>query len=238
MKAVVLLSGGMDSSVLLGHLLEEGVECHALSIDYGQRHARELHAAYMVAQHYGVPFVHLDMSLVGQSLFAGAGSSQVGNRVPVPHGHYTAENMKLTIVPNRNMMLLALAGARAASLGALQVAYAAHAGDHAVYPDCRPEFAEAAANALWEGNNPGIQLVRPFINWTKTQICARGAEINVPLQLTWSCYDPQDVRVDLDKTYEIHCGKCGTCVERREAFQDSGVGDPTTYADTPENVGE
>lgn len=236
-KAVVLLSGGMDSAVLLAHMLYEGYECEALAVDYGQRHTRELQAASMVADHYMVGFRVVDMSLVGQQLFAGAKSSQVGERVDVPHGHYTAENMKLTIVPNRNMLLLALAGARAVATEADTVAYAAHAGDHAVYPDCRPGFANAMSEALWEANSPGIQLVRPFIHKTKTDICDRGSQLDVPFQLTWSCYDPQEVRIDVEQGYVIHCGKCGTCVERKEAFRDAGVEDPTAYADYTESSG-
>lgn len=238
MKSIVLLSGGMDSTVLLAHLLKDGHECSALCIDYGQRHERELASAYMVADYYKVGIARIDMSLVGEQLFAGAGSSQVGNRVDVPHGHYAAENMKLTIVPNRNMMLIALAGARAAAMGYDAVAYAAHAGDHAIYPDCRPEFADMMAEALALGNDPPVRLIRPFINLSKTEICARGAQLNVPLQLTWSCYDPQEVRIDVEQSYVIHCGKCGTCVERREAFRDSGTPDPTAYSDVTENVGE
>lgn len=227
-KVVCLLSGGMDSTVMLANFVNDNVECEALAMDYGQRHSRELIAAERVADYYGVHLTIVEMALPCESLFAGSQSSQVGDRVDVPHGHYAAETMKLTIVPNRNMVLLALAGARAAAIGAGVVAYAAHAGDHAIYPDCRPEFAAAMGNALRFGNDPYILLERPFIHKSKTDICKLGGKLLVPFELTWSCYDPQpEDQFDLDASR--HCGKCGTCVERIEAFRDAGVEDPTLY---------
>jgi 7-cyano-7-deazaguanine synthase len=234
-KVVVLLSGGMDSTVLLAQCIHWQYEVEAIGVDYGQRHVQELAAALNVAEHYAVPYRVLDMSLVGEQLFQGAKSSQVGDRVDVPLGHYADESMKTTVVPNRNMVLISLAGARAAAINADLVAYAAHAGDHAIYPDCRPEFAVHAGNALYFGNDPHIKLLRPFIDLTKTEICRLGYGLGVPFELTWSCYAPQLVEGHptegiISPTY-IHCGKCGTCVERREAFRDSKVPDPTSYVE-------
>ena len=127
--------------------------------------------------------------------------------------------MKSTVVPNRNMIMLSLAAARAIAVGADGVAYAAHSGDHAIYPDCRPEFADAVAAALRICHYTPIELERPFVDMTKADIVRLGAELGVDFSKTWSCY----------KGGEKHCGKCGTCVERREAFRLAGVPDPTEY---------
>lgn len=127
--------------------------------------------------------------------------------------------MKLTVVPNRNMILLALAGAWAVSTKSEAIAYAAHAGDHAIYPDCRPEFAEAMQGALLLCDWHPVRIARPFLAMSKADLVKLGAELGVPFALTWSCY----------KGGDKHCGKCGTCVERREAFELAGVPDPTKY---------
>jgi 7-cyano-7-deazaguanine synthase len=127
--------------------------------------------------------------------------------------------MKLTIVPNRNMLLLSMAAARAISVGADTVAYAAHAGDHAVYRDCRPEFYESCDETIQLATGDAVSMYAPFIEITKTDIAQRGAQLKAPMHLTYSCY----------KGRSLHCGKCGTCVERIEAFQDAGVTDPTEY---------
>ena len=128
--------------------------------------------------------------------------------------------MKTTVVPNRNMILLAVAAARAIALKADTLAYAAHGGDHAIYPDCRPEFADAMDHAIGLADWHKVRLERPMVTWTKSDIVRRGAELGVPMHLTWSCY----------KGGDTHCGRCGTCIERREAFYLAGVTDPTTYA--------
>jgi 7-cyano-7-deazaguanine synthase len=150
------------------------------------------------------------------------GSSQTDKSVPVPEGHYEEESMKQTVVPNRNMILLALAGAWAISTKSDAIAYAAHSGDHAIYPDCRPEFTEAMSDALRLCDWHEVKLMRPFLYPTpmsKADIVKLGTSLGVPFELTWSCY----------KGGEKHCGKCGTCVERVEAFQLAGVEDPTEY---------
>ena len=215
-KTVLIYSGGMDSTVLLYHLLDERHDMAALSIDYGQRHRRELEAAKRITSRLGIEHHVADLSALRPLM---AGSSQTSDGIAVPHGHYEAESMKLTVVPNRNMLMLSVAGAWAISRKSEFVAYAAHAGDHAIYPDCREEFvrplAEALANADWHR----VDILRPFVRMTKADICARGAALGVPFGLTYSCYEGR----------ETHCGLCGTCMERREAFKLAGVTDPTTY---------
>jgi 7-cyano-7-deazaguanine synthase len=168
-----------------------------------------------VANALGISHKIVDLSALRDVM---GGSSQTDD-VPVPHGHYTDETMKQTVVPNRNMVLLAVAGAYAISLKAEHVAYAAHAGDHAIYPDCRPEFAEAVGVALALADWHHVTLRRPFVLTNKSGIVLLGANIGAPLGLTYSCYEGG----------RVHCGKCGTCVERREAFTLAGVPDPTMY---------
>lgn len=224
MRIVLLLSGGLDSTTLGAFYHQRGDEVHALSVHYGQRHAKELSAACAVAAHYGWRHDVLDLSAVGVLL---TGSSQTDANVAVPHGHYAEDAMKLTVVPNRNAMLLAVATAVAVARAASCVAYAAHAGDHFVYPDCRPAFVDAFAEAMLLGNAgfmvADFHIARPFINLTKTGIVREGARLDVPFALTWSCYEGG----------AVHCGKCGTCVERIEAFTDANVSDPTPYRTEP-----
>lgn len=219
---VCLLSGGMDSTTLLAHLLEQGEQVCALGVHYGQRHARELDAARAVADHYRVDFDVADLSAL-RPLLTG---SALTDDVSVPHGHYAEETMRATVVPNRNAIMLSVAAGVAVSRGAHSVATAVHAGDHFIYPDCRPEFITvlSAATALGTDGFGNVSITAPFVAMTKTEICARAAAIGAPLHLTWSCYEGGD----------IHCGACGTCYERREAFTDSGTPDPTAYAQTPE----
>ena len=134
--------------------------------------------------------------------------------------------MKSTVVPNRNMILLSVATGHALSIKAGQIAYAAHSGDHAIYPDCRNEFAEAMANVIMLADWERVELIRPFVDWTKADIVRRGAELSVPFAKTWSCY----------KGGDLHCGRCGTCIERREAFDLAKVIDPTPYAEGAPSV--
>lgn len=220
---VVLLSGGLDSAVLLGYLQHHTHACATLSVDYGSRHAdAELVAAAAVATHYGVSHKIANLRpLTG--LFA---PNSLTDTVAVPHGHYTDESMRATVVPGRNLLMLSVATAYAASIGATAVAIAVHAGDHPIYPDCRPEFIHAATHAALLGTaGVGDVVVRaPFVALDKTALVAIGAQLDVPFDLTWSCYEG-----DPDGTGE-HCGKCGTCVERAEAFALANVVDPTTYA--------
>jgi 7-cyano-7-deazaguanine synthase len=219
-KAVVLHSGGLDSTVLLYHLADLGYKVLPLTINYGQRHSREIMAASEICRRLDLPFLMMELSFFAE-LLKGGKSSQINFDVDVPEGHYSAENMAVTVVPNRNMVLLSIATAYAISAEAGTVAYAAHAGDHAQYPDCRREFIAAISHTISLCDDHPPQLLGPFATWSKSDIAARGDELKVPFNLTWSCY----------KGGRVHCGRCGTCVERAEAFYLAGVVDPTEYAD-------
>ena len=217
MKTVIVYSGGLDSTVLLYHLLAADHEVHSLSIDYGQRHRCELKHAGAICAELGVPHSSIDLSAMRPFL---AGSSLTSSEIEVAEGHYTEESMKSTVVPNRNMIFLAVATGHALSIEAEQIAYAAHSGDHAIYPDCRNEFAEAMAAAIRLADWKSIELVRPFVDWTKEDIVRRAFELGVPVAQPWSCY----------KGIEEHCGRCGPCIERRAAFDLACIDDPTEYA--------
>ena len=216
MRALVLFSGGLDSTVLAMQMKQEAKETRLLSIDYGQRHAKELDHSQKVADHLGLTHEILKLPQLGQIL---GGSSLTDKSIILPEGHYAEESMKSTVVPNRNMILLALAGGHALSLGFDTIAYAAHAGDHTIYPDCRPEFADAMDKALGLADWKDLNLHRPYVEMTKSDLVSLGHQLEAPLHLTWSCYAGG----------EIHCGKCGTCVERKEAFELAKIPDPTKY---------
>ena len=221
MKTVLAYSGGLDSTVLLYHLIAEGGVVSALSVNYGQRHQRELDSARAIARRLGLPHKTIDLSSLGKLL---EGCSLTNPDLPMPQGHYAEPSMKATVVPNRNMLFLALAASWAISLGADTVSYAAHSGDHAIYPDCRESFAQALDNAIRLADWREIRLNRPFVHLDKRAIVERGATLGVPFARTWSCYEGG----------QLHCGRCGTCIERREAFHRAGVEDPTLYAlDSP-----
>jgi 7-cyano-7-deazaguanine synthase len=215
-KVVAIYSGGMDSTALLYHLRAEGHEVTALSVDYGQTHRRELDSARRICESIGLRHDIADLRGITHLL---GGNSLTDTSIEVPEGHYAAENMKATVVPNRNMIMLSVAIGYAITLRALYVAYGAHAGDHTIYPDCRPEFAAAVNTAAMLADWHQVELLRPFVRMTKAEIAKRGAELEVPFGLTWSCY----------KGGDVHCGRCGTCVERREAFEVAGLVDPTEY---------
>lgn len=218
-KTILIYSGGLDSTALLYSLKAEGRDLKALSINYGQRHSRELEFAKKNCEALGIEHRTVDLSTLKPLL---GGSSQTDANVAVPEGHYAAENMKLTVVPNRNMLMLSVAAAWAISEKADSIAYAAHAGDHAIYPDCRPEFVDALNGALALADWHKVSIERPFINITKGGIVKLASNLNVPFGNTWSCY----------KGGDVHCGRCGTCVERLLAFKEAGVTDPTQYEDS------
>ena len=216
MKVVVLCSGGMDSVTAL-HWARANHDVRAvLSFDYGAKHNhREIPFAVSHARKLGLVHRTIPLDFIGQ-LFA---SDLLKSGGDIPEGHYAADNMKQTVVPFRNGIMLAAAAGFAESAEAKALVIAAHTGDHTIYPDCREDFMAAMGDAMRLGTYAGIQLLRPFIALTKGQIAAAGAKLGVDFAQTWSCY----------KGGTIHCGKCGTCVERREAFQQAGVADPTKY---------
>lgn len=214
---VLSLSGGLDSSTLLYDLRSQGHSVKALTFDYGQRHRREIDSAHRIAHAAGVACDTVPIAELASLLSKGA---LTDTSVDVPHGHYTHESMKQTIVPNRNMIFLAIAAGHALSIGARAVAFAAHSGDHAIYPDCRPEFVRAMAHAIGLADYEPLELLAPYLELSKAEIVRRGARLEVPYALTWSCYEGG----------ARHCGRCGTCVERREAFTLAGIPDPTDYA--------
>lgn len=203
-RIVLLLSGGLDSTTLLYFLRDLGNEVMPVAFDYEQQHRRELDAAKLVA-----PDVHV------------LAFPRLRQHDPeIPDGHYADESMKATVYPNRNMVMLSLAAGIAVDRGAVSVAYAAHGGDHTIYPDCRPEFFEAVGQAVKLGNWHQVDMIAPFIHIDKAEIVRIGYRLGVPFDRTWSCY----------RGGKIHCGTCGTCYERREAFQLVGIDDPTLYA--------
>lgn len=219
-KALVLLSGGMDSVTALHAARRNHEVVGAVGFDYGSKHNhRELPLAAWQCLQLDVPFEIVALPFVN-NLFA---SDLLKTGGDVPDGHYAEENMKLTVVPFRNGIMLAIACGLAESRGADTLVIAAHSGDHAIYPDCREPFMQSMATAMREGTYARIELLRPFIDMDKTAIARLGAELGIDYGKTWSCY----------KGGDLHCGTCGTCVERREAFLLAGVPDPTVYESEP-----
>jgi 7-cyano-7-deazaguanine synthase len=220
MDVVVLCSGGMDSVTALYWARVHHRVVAAVSFDYGAKHnAREIpfaaeHAAKTGTSHQviALPFIN---ELFASDLLKTGGA--------VPEGHYEAANMKQTVVPFRNAIMLSIATGYAESRGAAALVIAAHSGDHVIYPDCREEFMQAMGDAMRLGTYANVALLRPFIALDKAAIAQTGAGLGVDLGRTWSCY----------KGGAVHCGKCGTCVERREAFVRAGLADPTPYESTP-----
>lgn len=218
--AVVITSGGLDSTVLAYWLAARGAELTLLSFDYGQRHRVELEYATGVANLLNSPHEIVDLSGLGRLL---GGSALTDTGVSVPDGYYTDESMRATVVPNRNAILLDVAVAVAITCTADAVAFGAHAGDHTVYPDCRAAFVESFAHSTRAANEgllvEGFTVLAPFLDRSKTDIVRIGAALDVPFERTWSCYRGE----------AVHCGTCGTCTERREAFAQNGITDPTSY---------
>lgn len=222
---LVILSGGMDSTVL-AHYVHNSPRLSLLgcvSVDYGQRHKYELTCAAATCKALGVPHHLINLSSLAKHIH----SSALTGSEKVPEGHYAEASMKATVVPNRNMILISLAVAVGITNKAAHVAYGAHAGDHAVYPDCRPQFAEALANVVELCDYDPPTLLRPFIDITKAEIVSLGLKYNVPFERTWTCYKGRDNFL----SRPIACGKCGTCVERLEAFDACGAVDPMEYED-------
>lgn len=218
-RVVVLVSGGMDSVSALYHAAREHEVTAGISFDYGSKHNhREIPFAAWHCEHLGVAHQTIKLDFVND-LFK---SDLLQSGGDIPEGHYEESNMKATVVPFRNGIMLSIAAGFAESLEAEGLVIAAHSGDHAIYPDCREDFMKAMGDAIQSGTYLDLELMRPFIDMRKEDIASRGHELGIDFAQTWSCY----------KGREIHCGKCGTCVERREAFQIAGIPDPTAYQDT------
>lgn len=217
LKTLVICSGGLDSVTLAYKIAKEHTLAGLISFDYGQRHKKELGYAAICAQALNVPHSIIDISAIGEHL---SGSALTGD-IDVPEGHYAEENMKVTVVPNRNAIMLSIAYGIASARNCDAVAAAFHGGDHFIYPDCRPPFVKAFEDMEKHALEQHIKLITPFLTMTKGDIATEGARLNVDFANTWSCY----------KGTENHCGRCGTCVERREAFHLANVTDPTPYQD-------
>lgn len=214
-KVVVIYSGGMDSFTVLHKAVQAGHDVYALSFNYGQRHVKELQCAATVCQQLGIKHKIVDISAINQLL---AGSSLTDD-IDIPEGHYAADNMKSTVVPNRNMILLSLAVGYAVSIGANQVYYGAHSGDHFIYPDCRPEFVQKMHDVCQIANYEPVDIVSPYLQQTKIEILADGLAMGLDYSQTWTCYNGR----------EKACGKCGSCQERLEAFALNHTTDPLPY---------
>ncbi|ART79113.1 7-cyano-7-deazaguanine synthase QueC [Oceanisphaera avium] len=219
MNALLICSGGFDSVTLAYRLAKEHSLGALLTFDYGQRHKKEIDAARLCAEQLKVPHWVLDIGNIGQQL----SGSALTDDIEVPHGYYTEQNMQLTVVPNRNAIMLTIAFGVAASRGFNTVALAVHGGDHFIYPDCRPDFirlfGEMQSQAL--DGVAEVGLYAPYVHGDKTDIAKDAAQFGVPIANTWSCYEGG----------ELHCGRCGTCVERIEAISLAGIMDPTPYQD-------
>ena len=219
-RVVAVVSGGLDSTTMAYSLHAHGYALNAISFDYGQRHRKELEFAQRMAADLDAPWTLIDLHAAGLTNVL-SGSALTDENVTVPDGHYADESMRITVVPNRNAIMLSIACALAVTREAGAVAFGAHTGDHFIYPDCRPEFVHAfelMVNLAVEGL-ASIDIMTPFLAMTKTDIVRLGSELNVPFERTWSCY----------KGGAMHCGTCGTCFERREAFALARVTDPTEY---------
>lgn len=215
-KIIVSLSGGIDSAVTLALAIKQRYECSAGIFRYGSKHNfYESNAAVRIACHYKIPFQIIDL----EKVMAGFKSNLMMNGGDIPEGHYENENMNQTVVPARNIIFISILSGLAWSIEAEEVWLGIHGGDHAIYPDCRPEFYYAMKRAIETGTEEKIELVAPFLHQNKTYIVQKGIELKVPFEFTRTCYKDQ----------ELACGKCGSCIERLEAFSKNGMKDPIKY---------
>ena len=217
MKAIVSLSGGMDSTTVLAEALASGCDViGCVGFDYGSKHnPYELEAAKNIAQHYKIPYSIVNL----RNAMLGFQSALLDRSKAIPEGHYEAENMRQTVVPGRNIIFLSLLAGEAWSREAGQVWIGIHAGDHFIYPDCRPEFYLAMRQAVLEGTDHKVEIMAPFLYGNKTSIIKRGLELGVPYGMTRTCYQANPVA----------CGRCGSCQERLASFEANGLRDPLEY---------
>jgi 7-cyano-7-deazaguanine synthase len=215
LQLLVIFSGGMDSFTVLNLAVTQGLEVYALSFDYGQRHKKELDYASRACAELNVHHKIVDISAINQLI----GGSSLTSDIEVAEGHYAEESMKSTVVPNRNMILLSMAVGYAVSLKATQVFYGAHSGDHAIYPDCRPEFVHKMNDVCAIANYEAVEIVTPYLEVSKIDILTAGLKMGLDYGKTWTCYNGR----------EKACGKCGACQERLEAFEKNNIKDPLSY---------
>ena len=214
-KVVVLLSGGMDSTTLLYYVKAKGFDVYVVNFFYGQKHKKEIYAAWKTCDNLGVPYNTFDLEILGKI----APSALTRDTIDIPKGHYAEESMRATVVPNRNMVLLSLAVSYAIGIGAKSVWYGAHGGDHAIYPDCRPEFILRMGEVIRVCDWSPMRLEVPFMLMSKAMILKEGIKLGVDYSMTTTCYEGR----------EKACGRCGSCVERLEAFQQNNIKDPLRY---------
>lgn len=223
-SVVAIVSGGLDSSTMLWHLEDKKIKIvEALSFDYGQRHRKELYHVKKIIEKFSKEFYEINHQTVNvSSINSLIAKGSITSTEEVPKEMYDTATQRKTIVPNRNMIFISISAGRAVTVGASHVAYAAHASDYEVYPDCRPEFIEAMDQALYLGNlwDP-VRLYAPFQHNTKGDVVKRGLETHAPLELTWSCYEGK----------ERPCLECGTCLERTESFLNNDIQDPALSTD-------
>ena len=213
-NALIVLSGGMDSVTML-YDYADNIRL-AVSFDYGSNHnANEIPLAQMHSDRLGIEHLVIPLDVMHDHFK----SSLLEGGDAIPEGHYTAENMKSTVVPFRNGIMLAVACGLAESRGLTRVLIANHGGDHTIYPDCRPEFIDAMSAAMSAGTDTNVRIFAPYTLITKADIARIGKALGIDYSETWSCH----------KGGVVHCGKCGTCVERREALAEAGIEDTTVY---------
>tara|TARA_Y100000310_G_C20675483_1_gene812792 strand:- start:956 stop:1609 length:654 start_codon:yes stop_codon:yes gene_type:complete len=215
MRAVVIMSGGMDSTTLLYDVINQDYKVTAISFDYNQKHKKELFCATHTCKKLNIKHEVFDLSLLNQI----APSSLTREDWDVPEGHYADEEMKETIVPNRNMVMLSLATSYAINIKADKLFYGAHSGDHDIYPDCRDAFVNSMKESISLSDWHNVELEAPYLTLDKGDIVKKGTILNVDYSMTWTCY----------KGKRKACGKCGSCVERLEAFNKYSIIDPLVY---------
>lgn len=224
-KIVVIYSGGMDSFTTLHKAIATGAEVHAINFFYNQKHKVEMLCAKRVCEANGIPLKVVDIGCLAEL----ASSSALTGGCDVPKGHYEDESMKDTVVANRNMVLLSMAASFAIDIGAEELWYGAHSGDHAIYPDCRPEFVAGMQHAFMVCHYEPLKLVVPYLHGNKETILMDGFEMGLDYGDTWTCYDPQVSATDENTLGVKACGECGSCQERLEAFKALHVQDPVEY---------
>ncbi len=215
-KVVMGLSGGMDSSTMLAYLLNMGYEVYCLNFTYGSKHNKyEIKSAELIADHYKVPYRLIDLT----AAFEGFKSNLLLSGGEIPEGHYTDETMSKTVVPGRNTIFASIMMGYAESVDAGKIALGVHQGDHAIYPDCRQDYVKALDTLVYLASDRKVEVIAPFLDTDKIGICRVGLDLNVPYELTRTCYKDQ----------EKSCGVCGSCRERLEAFEENNIDDPIPY---------